>query len=170
MQNITQTTFSMIIRASLFSGIWWLLTDGNLTAWWLGGLFVLTSTLLSWRLLPPSSWSLAGWLRFFPYFIFHSVSSSFDVAYRALRPGLNLAPVLIRYPMRLPAGPSHIFMTSITSLLPGTLAADLDGSCLIVHVLDGRTPYWQSLQLLESHIARLTNLALPTPDKQKIPT
>ena len=33
---------------------------------------------------------------------------------------------------------------------------DLDGSCLIVHVLDGRTPYWQSLQLLESHIARLT--------------
>jgi len=164
MQNIIQMSFRLILRTSLFAGLWWLLTEGNLTAWWLGSLFIMIATLLSWRLLPPSSWSLPGWLRFLPYFICHSVSSSFDVAWRALRPGLNLAPVLIRYPMRLPEGFPRIFMTGVTGLLPGTLAAELEESCLVVHVLDGRTDYWQSLQRLEDHIAQLTNDTLPAPD------
>lgn len=159
-----KAAFSLLLRASLFAGLWWLLTEGDLTAWWLGSLFVLISTFLSWRLLPPCSWSLVGWLRFLPYFIYHSVSSSFDVAWRALRPDLNLAPILIRYPMRLPAGFPRIFMTSVTSLLPGTLAAELEESCLVVHILDSRTHYWQALQQLENRIARLTNITLPVTD------
>lgn len=167
MQNWKQTTFSLTLRFGFFAGSWWLLTEGSLAAWWLGGLFVLISTLLSWQLLPPCSWSLIGWLRFLPYFVYHSVSSSFDVAWRALRPGLNLAPVLIRYPMRLPEGFSRIFMTGVTGLLPGTLAAELEESCLVVHVLDGRTDYWQALQQLEDHIARLTNTILPTTDQPR---
>lgn len=167
MQNSIQTAFNLILRASLFAGLWWLLAEGNLTTWWLGGLFIMIATLSSWRLLPQTSWSLLGWLRFLPYFIYHSVSSSFDVAWRALRPELNLAPFLIRYPLRLTEGFPRIFMTGVTSLLPGTLAAELEESCLVVHVLDGRTDYWQALQQLEDHIARLTNTTLPAPDQPR---
>ena len=37
-------------------------------------------------------------------------------------------------------------MVNVVSLLPGTLAADLDGSCLSVHILDGGRDYWLELE------------------------
>ena len=79
----------------------------------------------------------------------------------AVKPGVNIAPVMVTYPLRLPHGAPQIFMANVISLLPGTLAADLEESILVVHVLDGRRAYQSELARLEEKIAQIYNITLP---------
>jgi len=59
---------SAVIRALLFTLIWWVLTDGAMNSWLVGAPVVLLSTIASIVLLPPFSWSLTGIIRFIPFF------------------------------------------------------------------------------------------------------
>ncbi len=56
-------------------------------------------------------------------------------------------PELIEYPLRLPCL-SQVTMINITSLLPGTLNAGIEGQVLKVHVLDGRGEFLTGLKEL----------------------
>ncbi|MGG7054870.1 Na+/H+ antiporter subunit E [Nitrosomonas sp. ANs5] len=151
---------SLVLRGSIFALLWWALTEGNFDAWWLGGILIMVATEISRRLIPARTWPLIGLLRFIPFFIERSLISCVDVAWRALRPGLHIDPILIRYPLRLPEGFPRIFMANVVSLLPGTLAAELEGSDLFVHVLDSRSHYWRELTQLEQHVAQLSGAYL----------
>jgi len=151
---------SLILRVSIFAILWWLLTEGDFHYWWPGVCLALVATCLSITLIPLRTWSLSGLIRFIPFFVERSLKSCIDVAWRALRPGLHIDPILVRYPLKLPKGFPRIFMVNVVSLLPGTLAADLDESCLSVHILDGRHNYWLELEQLEQHIAQLAGISL----------
>lgn len=77
------------------------------------------------------------WLVFAGFFLLESFKGGSDVAYRALHPRLKIQPEFQDYPIRLKAGLPTTFLTSMVSLLPGTLSARLSESeqVLTVHAL-----------------------------------
>lgn len=144
---------AVLFRSVLFALVWWALTHGAVDSWSMGLPVVALTTLISVLLLPPSTWSVLGLLRFIPFFLWQSIRGGIDVAGRALHPHLPISPGLREYPLRLPPGLPRIFMANTVSLLPGTLCAELDDSILRVHVLDETGDFIEHLKALENRLA-----------------
>ncbi len=149
-------------RAALFALLWWVLTEGEASSWWLGVPVVIASALASWGLRAEPAWSLrpVGLARFLAVFLWQSFRGGLDVAFRALHPRLPLAPDFKVYTLRLPAGPARVFFANTLSLLPGTLSADIRDERLTVHALDGNLPVLESVQFLEVLVADLFGLSV----------
>jgi len=117
---------SVVLRGALFSLLWWILADGaGAPSWWIGAPAVLLAVITSAALLPPVPFVWYEFLRFVPFFLMRSLLGGADVAWRALHPGMPIAPDLIAYPLRLPPGLPRVFMVNTVSLLPGTLSIEL---------------------------------------------
>lgn len=149
-------------RLILFALLWWVLTEGEVSSWWIGVPVVIASTLASWLLRAAPAWSCrpVGLGRFVAAFLWQSFRGGLDVAFRALHPHRPLAPDLKIYTLRLPAGPARVFLANTLSLLPGTLSADIRDERLTVHALDGNLPVLESCQVLELLVADLFGLSL----------
>ncbi len=144
---------AVLFRSLLFALVWWALTHGTVDSWSMGLPVVALTTLVSVLLLPPSTWSVSGMLRFIPFFLWQSIRGGIDVAGRALHPNLPISPGLHEYPIRLPAGLPRIFMANSVSLLPGTLCTELDDCILRVHVMDETGDFVKHLRTLENRLA-----------------
>ena len=85
----------------------------------------------------PYPWHPLRWLVFAGFFLFESIKGGSDVAWRAMHPALKIAPEFKRYDIRVPVGLPTTLLTSIVSLLPGTLSVRLFESehSLTVHAL-----------------------------------
>ncbi len=147
-------------RTVLFALLWWILTEGAMTSWLIGVPVVVFAVLASGVLLPGTSWSLPGILRFVPFFLWHSLRGGVDVAGRALHPRLPISPGLLKHRWRLPTGLPRVFMANTVSLLPGTLSAELSEEFLHVHVLDQSGAFESELTLIETRVARMFGLKL----------
>lgn len=147
-------------RALLFSVMWWALTDGAAGSWWIGVPAVACATIVSVALIPPSDIVWREVIGFVPFFLWHSLKGGADVARRVFDPRMPIAPELIEYPLRLPPGLSQVAIINITSLLPGTLSAELEGQVLKVHVLDSRGDFLAALNALEQRVGRMWGSAV----------
>lgn len=147
-------------RMGLFSLIWWILTNGAGSSWWMGVPAVLLAVAVSIALVPPVPWVWYELLKFVPFFLLRSLIGGADVAWRAFHPGVPIAPDLCTYPMRLPPGLPQVFMVNTVSLLPGTLSVGLDQSVLKVHVLDSRKDFLAELEAVEQSVARIFGASL----------
>lgn len=151
---------TVVSRALLFSIMWWALTDGTAGSWWIGVPAVACAVIVSVALLPPVGlvwWEVMG---FVPFFLWHSLKGGTDVAWRAFHPRMPLAPELIEYTLRLSPGLPQVAMINITSLLPGTLSAEIEGPVLKVHVLDSRGEFFARLKALEQRLGRMWGSAV----------
>ncbi|MBK1735298.1 hypothetical protein CKO15_08355 [Halorhodospira abdelmalekii] len=134
--------------------LWLILTGGAL-----GGLFGLVTVLAAAfaAVLYVGPWTHRWrWLRmprFILFFLQRSLIGAIDVGYRALHPRLPLHPGWMSYRLRLPSGEPRVAMVALVSLLPGTLAADLYGDELVVHVIVPDAE--PEIRRLESHIGVL---------------
>lgn len=137
--------------------LWWVLAQGDADSWVIGLPTVLFATFVSLRFSAASAWSWRwyGSLRFLPLFSYSSLKGGVDVASRAFRPTLPLAPELMDYSLRLREGTPRVFFANVVSLLPGTLSADIRGDTLVVHVLDRNLPMLEQLRGIEVAVARL---------------
>ncbi len=151
---------TLVSRGVLFSLIWWILTAGAESSWWIGVPAVLLAVAASATLLPPTPFVWYEFLRFVPFFLLRSLLGGADVAWRAFHPGLPIVPDLIQYPLRLPPGLPRVFMANTVSLLPGTLSAALDRNVLKVHVLDSRKGVLAELEAVEQSVARMFGISL----------
>lgn len=134
--------------------------DGN--SWIVGGPVVLAAAWISVQLLPDLSWrwSPHGALAFAAYFLRESVLGGWDVARRAISPGLALSPAIVCHSFHLPPGPSRLFFCSAISLLPGTAVVAIAESSVCVHVLDNSTLAEEELRELERRVGALFGLEL----------
>jgi multicomponent Na+:H+ antiporter subunit E len=142
-------------RTFWFALLWWALVDGDMSSWWLGAPTVLVAGILSaalWPTMPIAWWQS---VRFAPFFLIRSLLGGIDVAYRALRPRMPIAPRMVEYRLRFPTGPWCVVLVNTISLLPGTLGANLSDGVLTVHALDARGDIHRSIHRLETRIARL---------------
>lgn len=149
-----------VSAGGIFLLLWWLLTDGIASSWWIGIPAVLlaimisavlgTSVVLAWSELP----------RFMLFFFMRSFLGGIDVARRVLQRNLSIAPELYEYTMRLPSGLPQVMMANSVGLLPGTLSVEVENNVLTVHVLDRHTDYLSELKAVESNIARMFDVLL----------
>ena len=158
--KVSNSWSTIISRGGLFSLIWWVLTNGAATSWWIGVPAVLLAVAASAALLPPGPFVWYEFLRFVPFFLMRSLLGGVDVAWRAFHPAKPIAPDLIEYLIRLPPGLPQVFMANTISLLPGTLSATLDRGVLKVHVLDSRSDFLAELETVEQRVARMFGIHL----------
>jgi multicomponent Na+:H+ antiporter subunit E len=156
---------SLVARTLLLAGGWWALTEGDPAGLGFGVPVVLLAVCST--LLVPSArarrWSTVGLLRFVVAFLGGSLRGGLDVARRVLSPRLPLDPAIVRYALRVPAGPARQLFIGTINLMPGTLSADLVGDELEVHVLvDTGAELVRQLEEIEAHIARALGEPLET--------
>lgn len=154
-----------LLYASLLLLFWFALTAGSPATGWFGVPLSLAGALVALKLLPAKGrvWSLAGLVRFVPWFVLESLLGGADVARRALHPRLPLAPAFLAYHTALPEGPARTFLAGLISLLPGTLSAEWRDGELQVHVLDEGLAVEGRLRLLERRVADLFGLETTDP-------
>jgi len=150
-------TRALLTRGLLFALLWWVLAEGRAASWGLGAVAVGAATAASLWLLPPGAQRIGGaaLLRFLGFFLWSSLRSGLQVAALALRPRLDLRPIMLERRLALPPGAPRLLMLNTLTLLPGTIGVRLDEARLRVHVLDARMPVAAELRALEAHIARL---------------
>jgi multicomponent Na+:H+ antiporter subunit E len=141
----------------------WLALNGlDGSSWIVGGPVVLAAAWISVQLLPAASWrwSPAGALAFAVYFLRESLRGGWDVARRAIFPGLALAPAIVCHTFHLPTGAARLFFCNAISLLPGTAVVAIEENSAFVHVLDSSTAVTEELRELERRVGRLFGLEL----------
>ncbi len=155
------TARACAFRAAGFALLWWVLSEGRLDGWLLGGIGVAAATWASQRLAPPGAPNVRvlPLLRFLAFFVRNSLRGGAQVAFMALRPRPQLAPALLELELALPPGTPRVLMLNALGLMPGTLGVRLDEARLRLHVLDARLPVAAEARVLEAHIARLFGAA-----------
>ena len=164
--NRTATLTGIPATTALLAGLWWLIAEGQPDAWLVGVPAVALATLASARLGSGAlaGLSLTGLPRFAGLFLRESLAGGLDVARRTLGRRLRIQPGFSSYRTRLQDPRARVLFANCISLLPGTLAADLDGDRVELHLLDSRDNPDPQLQRLEQAIARLFGIRLETPD------
>ncbi|RCX32763.1 Na+/H+ antiporter subunit E [Thioalbus denitrificans] len=138
--------------------LWWILAGGSAASWAIGVPAVVLAAWSARRLGTGSALSLTGLLRFLPFFAWESLRGGVDVARRTLGPRLRIAPGFLDYRTALPEGAPRRFFATCVSLLPGTLAAEIEGDTLAVHQLDAGGDSQAELARLERAVAGLFGL------------
>ena len=147
---------SRTLPALAMAALVWLLLSGNAWQSWLVGLpAVLLAAWSAVRLrgTDQARIHLPGLLRFLPLFIRDSVLGGIDVVSRVMRPTMRIAPGFLDYRIRLSQPSARLLFINTLSLLPGTLASDLDGDKLHIHALDREADLEQELTRLERAVA-----------------
>ena len=143
-------------RFILFAGLWLVLSAAATDGLGFGLVAALAATWLSLVLMPAGSRdvSLFSLVPLIPGFIDRSIRGGFDVAWRALHPGLPIRPAWYVHQTRLPPGGARVALGSIVSLLPGTLVAGSFGDRLYVHCLNADEGVMRAVAAEERRIAR----------------
>ena len=146
-----------ITRALLFAVLWWLLAEGRVDGWPMGGLAVVAATWASMVLAPPAApgLRLAALPGFLAFFLINSVRGGWQVAGMARRGCQALRPAFLELPLTLPMGAPRILLTYTLSLMPGTVGVELFDNHLRLHVLHQDLPVTQDAQALAQRIAAL---------------
>ncbi|MGB5717619.1 MAG: Na+/H+ antiporter subunit E [Gammaproteobacteria bacterium] len=151
---------------AILAGLWWLIVQGRADAWLVGLPTVALAALASVQLGSPAlpRLSLTGLFAFLALFLRESIRGGSDVAFRTLGKRLRIEPGFRRYRLHISDPSARVLLINCIGLLPGTLAADLDGDHAELHLLDSSdSPDLQLLQL-ERAVARLFNLRLEAGD------
>lgn len=160
LKKVKTSWFVFVSWCGLYLFIWWVLTDGTASSWWIGVPAVLVAVTVSIGLIPPVPLIWLELFKFVPFFLLHSLLGGADVARRVFQGNLSIAPDLIEYPYRLPPGLPLMFMINIVNLLPGTLVAEFDQSMLKVHVLDRHKDFMIEIEMVELRVARIFGTTL----------
>jgi multicomponent Na+:H+ antiporter subunit E len=160
------TMAGIVIRLAVFAGLWWLMVNGRADAWLVGLPAVALATLASVRLSGRAvrRFSPAGLAGFLVLFVRESFAGGLDVARRTLGMRLHIQPGFRRFRLHLRDPAARVLLVNCISLLPGTLAADLEDDHVELHLLDTREHPEPQLLRLEQAIARLFVLPMENGD------
>lgn len=161
-----QCGIDLLTRITLFAALWLIIAGRDPASWAVGAPTVLLAAVTSLALRRPRErgFSLAGLLRFAPFFVLESLRGGVDVAVRVMRPRVRIAPGFQHYQMRLADPRARVFFFSVISLLPGTLSADVGEDWVLVHALDSDADLSPALQRLERRVADLFGETPPGTD------
>jgi multicomponent Na+:H+ antiporter subunit E len=162
-RRVARVMAAILLRTGLFAMLWWVLAEGRADSWGVGAVSLVVALAASLYLAPPGSGRLSpsGLLGFVGFFLIQSLKGGIQVAARAFRPRMDLAPALLEVPINLPeAGIARVLLVNTLNLLPGTLSVAIMEDVLRLHVLDQRLPVIEEVRAAEARIARMLGLAL----------
>jgi len=148
---------SAVLWAGALGLLWAALNPGDAKSWLVGAPVVVLATGAALALRDPLALRISplAALKFSVFFAHQSLRGGWNVAKCAFHPRLPLNPGLTTYQLRLPEERARVFLAIVTSLLPGTLSADLEGRNLLLHELDASPAVLEEMRILENHIAAL---------------
>jgi multicomponent Na+:H+ antiporter subunit E len=148
---------AVLVRTLVLAALWWVLSGGSAYNWAVGGVTIVLALWISLKLAAPGTvrFSLPGALGFFGFFLLQSLKGGMQVGIMALRPRPDLRPAELDLALRLPTGPSQLFLAATLSLMPGTLALGVENDRLQLHVLDERMPIEHEVRSAEAWVARM---------------
>ncbi len=140
-----------------FGAFWWLLAGTDATSWIVGLPTVLAAgwTVRRLHVGQGGGISALGLLRFIPFFIRESLHGGTDVALRTLSPTMRVRPGFTVFRTELRREDALVFLVNCANLLPGTLAVDLRGDRLDVHLIDVQADAEDGLRRLERAVGRI---------------
>ena len=152
-----------LVRSGVFAALWWVLTAGEGGSWIIGVPVVLMAAWLSISLAGTAAFrfSFAGLARYLVFFVIESVRGGVDVARRVLLPGGQVEPHLLQYRTGLAQGLPRDMLVYTVSLLPGTLAVDIEGDRLTLHALSRDMQPLASVETCERHVAAVFDESVP---------
>ena len=150
-------TWHPALTLGALAAVWWLLSGGTPSSWVVGVPAVAAAAWAAYRLggtraRPVSAWGL---MRFLPFFLWESLRGGADVAMRTLAPRMRIHPGFTTYRISLRRQDARVLFANCVSLLPGSLAAELNGDRLDLHLLDDRADPDAELRRLERAVARV---------------
>jgi multicomponent Na+:H+ antiporter subunit E len=148
---------TILWRGTAFFLLWLVLMQSGKPADLVVGLVAsIAATGVSLRLMPPAAGTLhfGQLLALFPHFLSESVLAGIDVARRALDPRLPLRPGFVNCPVGFPPGLARNNFATITSLMPGSVAADEVDGGLVYHCLDTQASVVEQLWKEERLLAK----------------
>lgn len=155
-------------RFAVFAVIWWLLTEG--AGQWVYGIPVVSAltaaTLLLDRPVRTRRRALQvrirALLRVLGWFVVQSVAGAVDVARRALRRTVDVAPAEEVMTVRLRSPVGRVLLADMASLTPGSLSVDLTAAdtrtgehLLQLHILHHEIDVVGKLTRLQNHLIDL---------------
>jgi multicomponent Na+:H+ antiporter subunit E len=144
-------------RTALYFGFWLMISGVSPADLPVGLAAAMAVTWVSLRLLPARASRLQFSALVGPTlkFLRQCVVSGTDVAWRALRPRLQLRLGFVACPLHLPPGGERSAFCALSSLLPGTLPTGThEHGALLVHCLDVNQPVATNLAAEESLFIR----------------
>lgn len=154
----TTLRWSAARRTLVLVAVWAVLVEGRPGDLLIGLPLAIAIALYTLRLSPPGESRRrlrpAVLLALAPRVFWLSVVGGVDVARRALRTPPDLDPDTVRFPLDPPSAPVAVGLSVILTLMPGTLAAEVDDAVLTVHVLDRNQPMEAALRDLEDRLRR----------------
>jgi multicomponent Na+:H+ antiporter subunit E len=160
------TLMGIVTTTVILAGLWWLIVQGRADAWLVG---LPAVALASWASMhlgskPLPRLSLTGLVVFAALFLRESVRGGIDVARRTLGPELRIKPGFHSYRLHISHPAARVLLINCIGLLPGTLAAEVDGDRAELHLLDSSDNPDPQLLRLEQAVARLFRLPWETGD------
>jgi len=151
------SSMRMALTLGSLAGVWWLLSDGEPASWIIGLPTVIAAGWAVRRLGPAQAGALSvrGLLRFIPFFLWESLRGGVDVALRTLVPKMRIRPGFSQFRTKLRRQDARVFFTCCMGLLPGTLAVELQGDSLEIHLIDVALDADAELGRLERAVARI---------------
>lgn len=153
---------ALVIGGSLVGAALWLgLTGGDATSLFVGVPTVLVAVAVAdraraARFLP----RLAALPGFLAFFLWQQMLAAGFIAARVMRRRITLEPGVVETRLQLRGdGARAVYMSALT-LMPGTLAAALDGDRLSVHAIDRTADIAADLDRLQHRVARLFGQSL----------
>ena len=137
--------------------VWLGLNGPDLASWLIGAPAILAASALVMRFPRHRPLDLR-WARlpgFALFFFRQSVLGGWDVARRVLERRPRIDPGYVVYETTLPTGPARRFYVGVISVLPGTLATDVEGDRIVVHTIDVKAKPEAALGELEAQVARI---------------
>lgn len=164
--TVRVTPMRLAANATMLAGLWWLITRGRPDAWLLGVPAVMLAAFVSIRLGSPVRPGInpRALPAFVALFLRESLRGGLDVARRTLGPKLDITPGFYSYQLQTTHPAARVLLINCIGLLPGTLAADLDGDRADLHLLDTSQNPGPQLRRLEQAIGRLFGLTTESTD------
>lgn len=150
----------LLLRVAVYSGLWWVITEGNGSGWLGLGLALLIALCaplnvatwprqLRWRKLP----------LLIAFMLKNSLFGALQVAQLALSRRGSANTLTRTYHFRLLQSHSQqLLMANLVNLAPGTLALRLGCDTLSIHILHYQPHIEAQLVMLENRIAALYGL------------
>lgn len=152
-------SLTLAVTTAVCVALWYVLTGGETSSWLVGAPAIVAANLVvAWldvRL--PQAVPLRTWARFAWFFVYQSVVSGFDVAWRVVRPTMKIDPAMMTYHSNLRQPASRAWLMTLITMLPGTLSVSVEGDGIEVHILDQSSFDVADLDRLEAHVGRLMN-------------
>lgn len=143
----------------VYASVWLILSEAQ--AWGFGLVVAAAASALSlWLRLPFPPVRLLYLPVFLGFFFVEMLMGAWDVARRALHPGMPLHPAWVSYSFKCADPGVRLALSALVGLMPGTLASHIDGDMLQLHVLDQTQAWRLPVQKMEMHLAHLFGAAL----------